>query len=66
MRESSYATAQGRTQISRAMWTKFNQDFNGSKCVNQADEQMQKKLIDQILVLNRRSEESEYGASNFT
>jgi serine/threonine protein kinase len=48
------------------MWTEFNRDFNGNQVVNQSEESMQKKLIDQILVLNRRAEVSEYGASNYT
>lgn len=48
------------------MWDEFNRNFNGTKCVNQSEEQLQKKLIDQITVLAKRSDESEYGASNYT
>ena len=48
------------------MWTQFNRDFNGDRVLPATEEAMQKKMIDQILTLSRKSDDSEYSASNYT
>ena len=65
-REAGFGLA-AKEKNSRATWEKFNAEFNRDTTnLSQAEEAMQRKMVDQILMLAKRSDESDYGASNYT
>ena len=55
-------------KLSSIWWDEFNEVFNSEQSHSLSSHEMaaQKKMIDQINVLNKRADESEYGASNYT